>query len=102
MGATAAAAIMVRKQRELVELFTREGATSAVAAKTLGELNIHHESRAMRQLEGHAVIRQSAGRYYVDLESWQALRRTRHRMAFVMIALVLLLAIALGIGVLRP
>lgn len=101
MGATAAAAIMVRKQRELVELFTRAGATSAVAAKSLAELNIHHESRAMRQLEGHAVIRQSAGRYYVDLDSWQALRRMRQRMVFVILALVILLAIGLGVGFIR-
>lgn len=101
MGATAAAAIMIRKQRELVELFTREGATSLVAAKTLGELNIDHESRAMRQLEGHAVIRQSAGRYYVDLESWQALRRMRHRMVFIILALAILVAIGVGVGFFR-
>ena len=101
MGATAAAAIIIRKQRELVELFTRAGATSPVAAKSLDDLNVHHEGVAMRRLRSHAVIRESDGRYYVDLESWQALRRQRRRMAVILLAFVLIVMVGVGVGFLK-
>lgn len=101
MGASVAAAAMVRKQRELVELFTRAGATSPVAAKSLDELNVHHKGIAMRRLRSHAVIREVDGRYYVDLESWEALRRMRHRMAFIILALALILFAGVGLGFFR-
>ena len=96
---TAAVAIIARKQRELVALFTREGATSPVAAKTLQELNIDNPGLAMRRLRSHAVVRETGGRYYVDLESWQALRRTRQRMALIagLIGLVLAVLVVLGV-----
>jgi hypothetical protein len=98
MGATAAVAIIVRKERELVEIFTRAGATSPVAAKTLDELNVHHEGLAMRRLRSRAVVRESGGRYYVDLESWEAVRRMRHRMILVVVALVVIVLAGLGVG----
>jgi hypothetical protein len=100
MGA-AVLAVIARKERELVSLFTREGATSPVAAKTLQELNIDDHGIVMRRLRSRAVVRESGGRYYVDLESWEALRRTRQRMALVVGLIVLALAVSVALGVFR-
>lgn len=98
MGA-AVLAIIARKERDLVELFTREGATSPVAAKTLQELNLDDHGIAMRRLRGRAVVRETGGRYYVDLESWEALRRTRQRIALVLALVALALAVSVALGV---
>jgi hypothetical protein len=57
MGA-AVLAVIARKERELVSLFTREGATSPVAAKTLQELNIDDHGIVMRRLRSRAVVRE--------------------------------------------
>jgi len=100
MGA-AVMAIIARKERELVSVFTREGATSPVAAKTLQELNLDDHGLAMRRLRGHAVVRETGGRYYVDLESWEALRRMRQRIALVLGLVVLALAVSVALGVFR-
>ena len=98
MGA-AVMAIVARKERELVSLFTREGATSPVAARTLQELNIDDSGMVMRRLRSRAVVRETGGRFYVDLESWQALRRMRQRMALVVGLIALALAVAVALGV---
>ena len=100
MGA-AVIAIIARKERELVSLFTREGATSPVGARTLQELNIDDGGVAMRRLRSRAVVRETGGRYYVDLESWEALRRMRQRMALVVGLVALALAVAVALGVFR-
>ena len=100
MGA-ALVAIIARKERELVSLFTREGATSPVAAKTLQELNIDDHGIVMRRLRSRAVVRESGGRYYVDLESWEALRRMRQRMALVLAVVALALALSVALGVFK-
>jgi hypothetical protein len=100
MGA-AVIAIIARKERELVAVFTSAGATSPVSAKSLGELQLHDEGVAMRRLRSRAVIRETGGRYYVDLESWEALHRMRHRMAAVLLVIVVLLFIGLSLGVFK-
>ena len=100
MGA-AVIAIIARKERDLVELFTREGATSPVAAKTLQELNLDDHGVAMRRLRSRAVVRETGGRYYVDLESWEALRRMRQRIALVLGLVALALAVSVALGVFK-
>jgi hypothetical protein len=100
MGA-AVIAIIARKERDLVSLFTREGATSPVAARTLQELNLDDGGVAMRRLRSRAVVRETGGRYYVDLESWEALRRMRHRMALVLAVVALALALSVALGVFK-
>ena len=98
MGASAAAAIIVRKERDLVEMFIRAGATSPVAARTLNELNVHHEGLALRRLRNRAVVREADRGYYVDLQSWEAFRRTRHRILLVVLVLVVIVAVGSAIG----
>jgi hypothetical protein len=98
MGA-AAVVVIIRKERELVELFTTASATSPVAAKTLDELNVHSDGLALRRLRSRAVIREAGGRYYVDLESWAALARTRRRIGLILALIVVALGAAVTLGV---
>lgn len=88
MGAVAAAAI-IRKEREIVETFRAAGALTPAAAKAPGMLGVH-QGLAFRRLREHAVLREvEGGRLYLDEPSWQALGAIRHRFAFIMITLVL-------------
>jgi len=93
---SAAAAIILRKERDIVNTFRGAGATSANAARDPGELGIERRV-PFRLLEKHAVLRDAGdGRFYVDEPSWNALRSMRHRLAFVLIALVVIVFIAGG------
>ena len=94
-------AIMVAKEREVVEAFRRAGATSAATARPLDTLGVDSEGVAMRRLRDRVVIREAdAGRFYVDVEVWEALRRHRQR-ATIVILIVVLIAIVLGLITLR-
>jgi hypothetical protein len=88
----AAVAVMLIKERQLVDAFTRAGATSASTAVHPGDIAVDVSGNAGRRLIEHAVLREAdAGRYYLDLLTWEALRRQRLRFLF-----VVLLIIALG------
>lgn len=101
MGA-AAAAIIVRRETDIVNIFRGAGATDPRTARDPGELGVERRV-PFRLLVNHAVLRETEdGRFYLDEPSWEALRYTRHRMALVvaLIALVLLVAVLIGgIGV---
>ncbi len=96
-----AAAVILIKERHMVEALERAGATSPAAARTLddlGAVGIDAEGFAWRRLRDRAVVREAApGAYYVDIEVWEATRRQRRRLIFVMLVLVFVVA-ALGIG----
>ena len=86
----AAAAVIIRRQRDIVETFQGARAIDAQSARDPGELGVE-EDRIFRGLIRRAVIRPAGdGRYYLDELSWQALGRTRRRVALVMIVIVLL------------
>ena len=88
----AAVTVMLIKERQLVDAFTRAGATSATTAVHPGDISVDVGGVAGRRLIEHAVLREAdAGRYYLDLLTWEALRRQRRRILF-----VILLVIALG------
>lgn len=94
MGA-AAAAILAAKERETIEAFTRAGATTPAGAQSLHLMGIA-EGPAVRRLRDHAVVREAApGMYYVDLEMWRAVRRTRLRIVRGLAIVALAIAIAL-------
>jgi hypothetical protein len=98
MGAAAAVAIMRLRESEVVEDFRHVGATSPADAKTLEEIGIG-ESRAFQRLSERAVIRQpTPGCYYLDEESWIAIRRMRRRMAAILLTTLLLFFIAVTYG----
>ena len=98
MGAPAIAAVIRRKEREVVDDFRRGGATSPPRARSLADLGLS-DSWPVRRLQRRAVIREpQPGVLYLDEEVWQAVRRTRRRVALTFGAVFLLLAIGIAIG----
>jgi hypothetical protein len=86
----AAVAIIIRKEREIVNTYRAAGATSPSAARDPGELSVPRRV-PFRRLVTRAVLRDAGnGRYYLDEASWNALRSIRHRMAIVMLLIVVL------------
>lgn len=107
----AAAAIIVRREREIVSIFRAAGATRADAARRPEELDVDQRV-PFRLLVGHAVLRDVGdGRYYLDEPSWNAFGAMRRRLVAVLLISVLVLVvismlmasgvIALGVGVPR-
>ena len=97
-AASAAVAVRMRRQREVVAAFVGVGAIDAEHAHTFAELGIadHGHARALRQLREHAVVRQADGdRYWLHVETWETLRRRRRRILLVVaIAAVVLLILS--------
>src|SRR4051812_37788109 len=96
----AAVAVIVRKQREIVEVFEGARATTAELARFPDELGID-ESHIFHGLVRRAVLRPAGdGRYYVDEPSWVAMRDMRRRrlgvVLIIIVALVVGLALAAG------
>ncbi len=92
MGASVAAAVIIRKERELVEHFAAAGAVSPSSAKSPSDLGVHQRFAWIRLVD-RGVIREAApGRYYFDEPTWVALGRRRRRLALVMMIFVVALA----------
>lgn len=93
-----AAAVIIARERHIVDAFVRAGVTSPDRARTPEELGVDASGLAWLRLRDRAVGRESppgSGRYYVDAEVWQALRRTRHRIAVVLLVVALVLVVVL-------
>lgn len=103
MGAAAGAVVVA--ERRMIEAFERAGATSAASALTPDEVGVETSSLGWRRLTNRAVIRETApesGRYYLDREVWQAVRRTRMRLLVVVVVVLLGLWLYLAtMGILR-
>ena len=90
----AAAAIIIRREKDLVAHFQQARAVSSSTAQSLGALRVD-DGTALRRLRARAVIREGApGTFYLDEPSWLALRSSRRRM----ITVLLLIAVGLGIA----
>jgi hypothetical protein len=88
MGAAAIAAILRRREQEVVDDFRAAGATSPGAAQSYNALGLG-DSFAIERLRDRAVIREAApGIFYLDEEVWTAVRNARRRMALVIIAIL--------------
>jgi hypothetical protein len=94
-----AVAVVLIKERHIVEAFERVGATTAERARTLdelGDLGVHAHGLAWHALRDRVIVREAgAGRYYVDIELWQATRRRRRRVLFVILTLAVIMAAVL-------
>jgi hypothetical protein len=104
MGA-AAAAIIIKREKDLVEHFRRARATNPQAAQSSDALGVDEDNFIWRRLVSSAVIRPgTTGMYYLDEPSWEAMGRRRRRLAIVALvgaaALGLLLYLA-GMSVKR-
>jgi hypothetical protein len=95
---TAAAAILIRRERELVDAFRAAGATSPSRAVSLGDLNLER-TVAFRRLQRRAVLRATeSGLFYLDEPSWNALSDIRRQVAIVMIVAVLVVLLVTLLG----
>ena len=87
----AAVAVILMKERQIVETLERAGATAPSRARTVTELGVDTEGIGWRRLRDRAVVREAvpgSGLYYVDVEVWRAVRGTRHRMIFALLVLL--------------
>ncbi|MBI1798338.1 MAG: hypothetical protein HYR73_01465 [Candidatus Eisenbacteria bacterium] len=94
MGAGLLAAVVILKERAIVAAFRDAGATSAATATTPAALGVH-EGLAFRKLRRRAVLREAGqGLFYLDEQSWEALRRIRRQLAVAVAILALVAAAA--------
>ena len=93
--ATAAAAIIIAREKELVAHFRRAGALTPAKAKSATDLGVDPRL-AWSILERRAIIREAGeGLYYLDEPAWVAHQQRRRRIATTMLVIVLtLLAIS--------
>jgi hypothetical protein len=93
----AAVAVILMKERQMVEAFERAGATTPTAGRSPTELDVDPNGVGWRRLRERAIVREAGagtGLYYLDVEVWQATRRTRRRvLAVVFIVMLALLAV---------
>jgi len=97
MGA-AVAAILIRRETEVVDDFRAAGAISRETAQSYTAIGLG-QSVGLKRLRDRAVIREAApGAYYLDEEVWTAVRRTRRRIAtvFLLILALVLLGVVAG------
>jgi hypothetical protein len=86
-----AVTVILIKERHVVDAFARAGATSAATAVNPADIAVDIGGVGGRRLVRLAVLREAeGGRYYLDLLSWQALRRQRRRILFVVLLLIAL------------
>jgi len=85
-----AAAVMIRREKEMVAVFRAAHATSPETARSPDALGLTSE-HALRRLEARAVIRPGAqpGTLYLDEPSWAAIQGIRRRMLIVVLIVVL-------------
>ena len=92
MGA-AVAAIVVKREREVVEAFVHAGAIDPAKALTLDEVGAN---RFAHRLVAAGVLREAqpgSGRYYVDFERWMERQRIRRRIGVSMLVILLLIGL---------
>ena len=97
----AAAAVILMKEREVVEAFERAGATTPAAGRSPTDLGVHPDGVGWRRLRERAIVRESSpgtGLYYLDVEVWQATRRTRRRVLAVVFLIILALLVVVVTG----
>jgi hypothetical protein len=93
----AAAAVILMRERRVVEAFERAGATSPDRAIPPNDVSVDESGIGWRRLRERAIVREATpGRFYLDVEVWQANRRMRHRIVFIM-AVILLAALVFGV-----
>ena len=97
----AAAAVILMKERQVVEAFERAGATAARAGRSPSELGIDPSGVGWRRLRERAIVREASPGtelYYLDVEVWQATRRTRRRVIAVVVIVMLIVLLFMVTG----
>jgi hypothetical protein len=101
MGAPAIAAVLRRREQEVVDDFRAAGAISPATAQPYEALGLG-DSLAIKRLRNRAVIREaSPGRWYLDEEVWNAVRGMRRRFATVLLSIIALLCVGVILGIIQ-
>lgn len=101
MGAPAVAAILRKREQEVIDDFRASGATSPERAQSYHAIGLG-DSLAIKRLRNRAVIREAApGTYYLDEEVWSAVVRTRRRLVITVLSLIALMALGGLLGVIK-
>lgn len=84
--------IMLRKKEDdLAKHFRDSGAISPETAKSLSQLQLDPSDSTLRRMRRSAAIREiHEGEYYLDDETLVAFRKKRQRLAFTLVALIIL------------
>ena len=100
-----AVAVILIKERHIVDAFQRAGATSPDRAVLPSDLNVHDGRVAWRRLRSHAVLRESeegSGWFWLDVDVWKAVHRTRRRAAVALLLAIIAFAMVSGVFVSSP
>src|SRR5256885_15026612 len=86
-----AAAVILARERHLMDDFVRAGATSPDHAVTPEELGVDTGGIGWRRLRDHAIVREAgggAGRHYLGVEVRGAGHRPRLRLLLVLVVIL--------------
>lgn len=101
MGAPAVAAILRKREQEVIDDFRAAGATSPDRAQSYQAIGLS-DTLAIKRLRNRAVIREAApGVYYLDEEVWSAVVRTRRRLVITLLSMIALVALGVLLGIIK-
>ena len=101
MGAAAVAAILRKREQEVIDDFRAAGATSPDRAQSYTAIGLG-DSLAIKRLRNRAVIREaSPGTYYLDEEVWAAVIRTRRRLVLTVLSIISLALLGVLLGIIK-
>lgn len=101
MGAPAVAAMLRRREQEVIDDFRAAGATSPDRAQSYQAVGVG-DSLAIKRLRNRAVIREATpGVYYLDEEVWAAVVRTRRRLVITMLSIIAIFSLGVLLGIVK-
>jgi hypothetical protein len=101
MGAAAVAAILRKREQDVIDDFRAAGATSPDRAQSYTAIGLG-DSLAIKRLRNRAVIREAApDTYYLDEEVWSAVVRTRRRLVITLLSVVAVMALGVLLGIIK-
>ena len=101
MGAAAVAAILRKREQDVIDDFRAAGATSPDRAQSYTAMGVG-DSLAIKRLRNRAVIREAApGIYYLDEEVWSAVVRTRRRLVVTLLSMIALVLLGMFLGIIQ-
>lgn len=101
MGAAAVAAILRKREQQVIDDFRAAGATSPDRAQSYAAIGLG-DSLAIKRLHNRAVIREAApGTFYLDEEVWAAVIRTRRRLVLTVLSIISLVLLGVLLGIIK-
>jgi len=101
MGAAAVAAILRKREQDVIDDFRAAGATSPDRAQSYTAMGVG-DSLAIKRLRNRAVIREATpGTYYLDEEVWSAVVRTRRRLVVTLLSIIALMLLGMLLGIIK-